>query len=91
MRPTAVVHIDHDGATSYLTCGDVRLLVIDERAPGDRVYATATTISPAKLAALIGDDAVGSSGDSRHAALSGRILAEIDGQPHLRPVNEGDD
>jgi hypothetical protein len=86
MKPTVVVHIDRDGSENYLACGDVRLLVIDERTPHDRVYEMSSRITQEQLDAIIGGSPVGSCADERHAAIAARINADIDGVSHLKVV-----
>lgn len=82
-----VVHFDADGEVNFYVAGDAtRLLIVDERAPNDRVYEWLSRSSQEEIDHIIGEGAVGSSKDARHAAISARILAALDGQSHLRPV-----
>ncbi|MGE0725309.1 MAG: hypothetical protein AB7O45_13100 [Alphaproteobacteria bacterium] len=65
--PTAVVHIDAAGVPHYAVTGGARLLVIDERTPGDRVYEISTALTWAGLYRLIGGSAIGHVGDGKVA------------------------
>lgn len=83
-----VVHIDRDGSFDLHAFGpsDTRFLVIDERAPDDRVYRVTVRSPRALLDELLGGSIVGDCTDERHPALSARILAAVDGRPHLEAV-----
>lgn len=74
---TVIIHHTEDGET--ILCDDpaVTVLEIDERAPHDRVFrrrVEARTV--ARIAALIGDDAIGHAGDARHEAIRRRVAGE---------------
>ena len=84
--PVVVVHIAEDGAFRYLVHGEARLLIVDERAPHDRVYEITDRVSAQEIADVLRDDAIGSRNDDRHEAISARILTFISGRPHLRVV-----
>ena len=84
--PVVVVHIAEDGAFRYLVHGEARLLIVDERAPHDRVYEITDRVSAQEIADVLRDDAIGSRNDDRHEATSARILTFISGRPHLRVV-----
>ena len=84
--PIVVVHIAEDGAFRYLVHGEARLLIVDERAPHDRVYEITDRVSAQEIADVLRDDAIGSRNDDRHEATSARILTFISGRPHLRVV-----
>lgn len=61
-----VLHIDKDGNYSLRIWGDerVRVLWIDESAPGDRVYEqTCREDDPSELRALIGTSTIGHADD----------------------------
>ena len=58
-----VVHFDEAGEISYYVPKQVQLLIVDERAPDDRVYAWATHSSLAEIAAVIGDSDIGDADD----------------------------
>lgn len=83
-----VVHIDRDGSFDLHAFGpsDTRFLVIDERAPDDRVYRVTLRSPRALLDELIGDSEVGDCADARHPALEARIWAAVNGRPHLEAV-----
>lgn len=83
---TAIVHFDAEGEQSYWSTDGVRLLTIDERAPGDRVYEMSGHITPDQLAAMIGDDPIGNQHDERHAAIAAFVTAAEAGTPHLRII-----
>ena len=87
-KPTCIVHIDAMGNSHHLICGEVSLLVIDERAPYDRVFEVKATITREMLAELIGDDPIGSKDDERHPAVSVRVLAEMNGERRFKVVSE---
>lgn len=66
--PVAVVvlHIEEDGSYDLKVWGDqrVRVIWIDDRAPGDRVYEQSCREADAgKLRALLGDSKIGHAGD----------------------------
>lgn len=82
-----VVHYDKDGETSYFVTGDrVRLFVVDERAPNDRVYEFLSRDTPHGIKEILKDDPIGSSQDDRHAGIKARIEEFIDGKPRLTIV-----
>ena len=86
-----VLHSDEDGEQSYHVFGDgVRLFVVDERVPNDRVYEVLSRDDPATLRDLIpeGSD-IGSSQDERHPAIVHRINALRDGKPFLTLATTG--
>lgn len=91
VKPVVVVHFDGNGDINYLNTVGSTLLIIDERAPSDRVYMYGHNSSAEEIAALIGDSPVGHSGDghlsenqiqSIHALFwkrDGNELSVIDG------------
>lgn len=88
-EPTIAVHIGTNGETSYLVpegCA-TRLLIIDERAPHDRVYEITDRVEPATIEVAIGGDPVGSKFDARHEATASRLRAAIESRPHLTIVD----
>lgn len=87
---TAIVHIAADGEVDYQVTEGARLLIVDERAPGDRVYGVTSRITAADVTALIGSDEVGSQHDDRHPVLAARVIAAQEGRPHLRLVDDGE-
>jgi hypothetical protein len=63
----------------------VKLLVVDERCPGDRVFEVTARLSDAELAALVPPAApIGGDDDARHVALLAAEAAAIAGRPRLR-------
>lgn len=90
-RPTAVKIIAKDGSVSYAVLGDAEFYIIDERSSSDRVYKISTRISPDGLEKLLGDSPIGSSSDSRHAAVVRRIQRYLDGKPLLDLVTLKED
>lgn len=89
---TVVVHFDEEGEQSYHVFGsDVRLFIVDERVPNDRVYEVLRREEPATFRDLIPDGAeIGSSQDERHSAIVNRINALRDGKPFLTLATTGD-
>lgn len=87
-KPTAVVHFDSRGEPAYYTMDGCRLLVIDERAPTDRVYEITTFLSQEDLSSLLDGDVIGSQYDDRHPALSARITEALGGPRRLRPIED---
>lgn len=89
-----VVQFDEDGELSYHVCGGetVRLFIVDERAPHDRVYEWLPRCDAATIRSIIPDGApIGSSQDERHAAVENAVLSLMEGRPHLSVVpDEGD-
>lgn len=89
-----IVHFDEDGQINYRVFGDerVRLFIVDDRAPNDRIYEWLSREAPAELRALIPEGAdIGSSQDERHAAIAARINAMQDGRRHLAAVSSDGD
>lgn len=86
-----VVHFDEDGEQSYHVFGsDVRLFIVDERAPNDRVYEVLSRDDPATFRELVPEGAeIGSSEDERHQAIVHRINALRDGKPFLNLATTG--
>ena len=84
--PTCVVHYDADGDPTFIVCGNVRFLIVDERAPNDRIYSISNRVEAADLVALIGKGPVGHRGDARHAAVSARIQAVLKRRNHLTVI-----
>jgi hypothetical protein len=88
MSSAFVVHIDTEGQFDLLAFGssDTRFLVIDERAPHDRVYRITLRQPRALLAELLGDSPIGDCSDDRHPALAARFAAAVEGRPLLKAV-----
>lgn len=81
---TVIVRFDTDGEISYHVLGDVRLFIVDERAPNDRVYEWLPRSTEQEIAGIIpAGEEIGNSRDERHRVLSHRIEAAQDGRPYL--------
>lgn len=88
LEGVVVVHFDEDGDWSYHVFGEkVRLFIVDERAPNDRVYEYLSRSEPSYLRDLIpaGSD-IGNQNDERHEAIKHRVLAAGEGRSHLSVV-----
>lgn len=83
-----VINISADGDIAVMTDEPCAVYVVNDHVPHDRVYrlTEAHTVSAAAVDAELKDDAIGHSGDARHAAAENRILSIVDGKPHLKPV-----
>jgi hypothetical protein len=87
---TVIVHFDEDGELLYHVCGDnVRLFIVDERSPNDRVYEWLSRQPEPDVAAIIGDGPIGSKDDSRHAAIEAKIVALVEGRKPFSLVDGG--
>lgn len=88
MIGAVVVHFSEDGEQSYYVYGDasVRLFIVDDRCPNDRVYEWLPREEPTSLKDMLRDDQIGSSADARHEAVKNRILSAERGEPHLKPA-----
>lgn len=87
MKGIVIVQYDEDGDVSYHVAGDeIRFFIVDERAPGDRVYEWLSRDDADAIAAILRDDAIGSSADERHEAIKRKVLRALDGKRHLEPV-----
>jgi hypothetical protein len=83
-RTRVVVQIDERGDQFYYADGDVDLLVIDERCPRDRVFASSNhQVPPAVIDELIGNDRIGRWGDM--PGTEAAILAYLNGEPAPKP------
>jgi hypothetical protein len=89
MKGAVVVHYDERGEVTFHVYGDdsVRLYIVDERCPNDRVYEWLSREAPDAFKEMIGDSPIGSSADDRHGAVKNLILSSIAGRPHLKPVD----
>ncbi|HET7884268.1 MAG TPA: hypothetical protein VFL55_25500 [Acetobacteraceae bacterium] len=88
-RPICIVHITEDGDIDYLLNGEaVLFLVVDERAPGDRVYQMTRQTPREEIASLIAGSPIGSRHDSRHVAIAHRIERALQGKSHLQIVDK---
>lgn len=92
-RPVALLRWTEDGELQLGMFGDgIRMLVIDEQVPHDRVYEVTHREQLHALDALIPPGTeVGHAGDERHEALVARMTALFNGKPHLRAVSGGAD
>lgn len=61
----AIVHFDERGEISFHVEGDVRLLIIDERVPDDRVYEVTDRSTPSEIDAIVRDDKIGNRFDGK--------------------------
>lgn len=87
MRGLVVIHYDEAGEPSFHVAGDaVRLFIVDERAPGDRVYEWLSRDDAGTVRDILRDDPIGSKNDDRHEAIKHKILKGLDGKRHLEPV-----
>ena len=93
MNAIVIVHFDESGELSYHVCGGeaVRLYIVDERAPNDRVYEWLERCDAADIREIIPEHSeIGSSRDKRHPAIVHRIKAIMEGRNHLRVINSED-
>jgi hypothetical protein len=82
-NPEAIYGMDY-----YVEEGlSVRVLVVDEDAPSDGIYELAQRFGHDELLEILGDSEIGHAGDERHEAVKHLILADLEGKPHLRPVD----
>lgn len=87
--PVALIRIREDGDLELFAFGEgeMRFLVVDELAPGDRVFEITTRIERWRLALLVpAGEPIGNQDDSRHAASVHRLNSAIEGRPHLKLV-----
>lgn len=85
---TVIVRFDEYGNMDYFVNGEsVRFLIVDERAPHDRVYEWTNRATDEEIREIIPDDAeIGSANDSRHDAVKARVETITDGKPRLSVV-----
>lgn len=84
-----VVRFDEQGEMHYTVIGDerVRLFIVDDRCPNDRVYEWLERAPKSAFREIVGEDeTIGSRDDARHEAIAAKIRAARDGRPHLEPV-----
>jgi hypothetical protein len=86
LKAIVVAHIQENGDMYYHIYGTVRVFTVDERVPNDRVYEHLLRSTDEMIGKIIGDSTVGSSEDSRHAALKHKIEAFMDDAPALSVV-----
>ena len=80
MTPTVLIHIDHNGEPAHHMNGDVRFVIVDDRAPHDRAYRFTAQTPLAEIDAIIGGQ-IGSADDARHPAIAARIVAALAAKP----------
>jgi hypothetical protein len=90
-RPVAMLRWTEDGELQLGMFGDgVRMLVIDERCPDDRIYEVTHREPLSSLDLLVPPGSeIGHRNDDRHAALVERMTALFEGRPHLAIVPSG--
>jgi hypothetical protein len=72
-----VVHFDRDGDCDFLASGDLRLIIVDERAPHDRAYEIKGRDDQSAIWEIIGDEEkIGSCDDERHEAVAARVTGK---------------
>lgn len=89
-----VFHFDGRGDWHVLNSAGVRVFCVDERAPHDRVYEMRNVATEAEIAALLGDDPIGSMDDARQPGIEARLREQLTGTPRLAvvsPEGETDD
>lgn len=86
--PVAIIYINEDGETEYHVTEGVRLFIVDERAPEDRVFEVTPKSTHVEVMAIIGDSPIGHEGDSRHEAIAARVREAETGEPRLRLVKD---
>jgi hypothetical protein len=90
--PVALVRFLPDGELELFAFADeggaeLRMLVVDERCPSDRVYEIVERVPLAGLSALVKPgEPIGSRDDARHAALLAMVEAAREGRTHLEIV-----
>jgi hypothetical protein len=94
--PVAIVavHYDEQGEISFHVFGgdEVRLFIVDERAPNDRVYEWTQREPVAGFRDLVPEGCeIGHSEDDRHAAIAHVVESYVSGKRHLRAIsNDGE-
>lgn len=91
IEQVVIVRFDEDGEIDYTVIGDdrVRLFIVDERAPHDRVYEYTSSDPVERLREIIPRGSIiGSQHDDRHEAIVARILAAREGRAHLEVVDD---
>jgi hypothetical protein len=90
VKAAVIVHFDEQGEINYRVIGgeDVRLFIVDERAPHDRVYEWLPRDDVSVFRGIIPEGVeIGSNSDARHAATAALINAAQEGKPHLTIVD----
>jgi hypothetical protein len=77
-----------DGGVSFVTDGPAEIITVCDWAPSDRLYLATDMheVSAARVAEIIGSDAVGSKFDDRHSAIENRIVTALDGKRRFSVV-----
>lgn len=84
-----IAHFEEGGTlpTFHVVGGNVRLIIVDENSPNDRVYEILRRDDPLIVSQLVPEGSViGSSEDDRHEAIANRILSDMEGRPRLTVV-----
>lgn len=83
-----VINLGRSGALEVITDEACEVYTVCDETPTDRVYRLTEShmVSRAAVDAALRDDPVGHSGDDRHEAVKGRVLAAIGGERHLKSV-----
>lgn len=83
-----LINMDATGCVEVITDEPAEVICVSEHTPHDRLYrlTDAHMVSPEAVAAILGQDHIGSATDDRHEAMKNRILAHMDGKPFLKPV-----
>lgn len=90
-----VVRFEKNGDIGYdvFGGGDIRLFIIDERCPSDRVYEWLGRSRPERFRELIPHgEPIGSSSDARHPAIKAGVENLLRGEPFRNfTVVDGDE
>lgn len=68
LPPTVVIRYDDEGEVEFYAEGAVRLLIVDERASGDRVYEVRDRYTRSQINSIVGEGPVGHRFDGSAAA-----------------------
>lgn len=90
MESAVIVRFTESGDLEYMVSPDerVRLFIVDERCPHDRVFEWTRRVEPAAIVAMLGNSPIGSAQDERHEAIAHTINAYVDGKPRLAVVRD---
>lgn len=91
LQGIVIVRYDEHGEIDFHVCGGetVRLFIVDERAPHDRVYEWTQRCTPEEIREIIpAGTEVGSNQDARHPAVVHVVEAIKRGERRLRVVEE---
>jgi hypothetical protein len=81
LKDVVVVHYDRAGNVAFHVAGKGRLLVVDERCPGDRVYECLARESIDVIKDIMGDDDIGSMRDAMHEEIVEQVVEALSDQP----------